>query len=252
MAEPLARHSSVAPVSVPVPVPETFTPPGHVAENVPDPEVGVTLVIVQVMSRQASAERGAAVLDEVQVPPSALDPPELATVDGAVAWLVADPAPPHPDATTAAIATSTNAAARVFVIVVSPGASLAGRGHYVAIAVTSQPFAATGRGRPGELPGRGRVQSVEGPPVLKTVKAARFLVTGPLILAMLLVINLMTSPGHLWVKWAALGIGIAWVISLLRVARAIVVGGGLAALLAYLLKKQQGATSTTPPPIPRG
>jgi hypothetical protein len=62
---------------------------------------------------------------------------------------------------------------------------------------------------------------------------------GPLILAFLFVINLMTSPGHWWVQWAALGIGIAWVLSLFRVARAVVIAGGLAALGAYLLNKQQ-------------
>jgi hypothetical protein len=62
---------------------------------------------------------------------------------------------------------------------------------------------------------------------------------GPLILAFLFVINLMTSPGHWWVQWAALGIGIAWVLSLFRVIRAVVIAGGLAALGAYLLNKQQ-------------
>jgi hypothetical protein len=41
----------------------------------------------------------------------------------------------------------------------------------------------------------------------------KFLFTGPLILAFLFVINLMTSPGHWWVQWAALGIGIAWALS---------------------------------------
>ncbi len=70
--------------------------------------------------------------------------------------------------------------------------------------------------------------------MFKTLRAARFLVMGPMILALLLIINLMTSPGHWWVQWAALGIGIAWVISLLRVLRAVVVLGGLAALIAYL------------------
>lgn len=49
----------------------------------------------------------------------------------------------------------------------------------------------------------------------------------------------MTSPGHWWVQWAALGIGVAWVLSLLRVVRAIIVAGGLAALGAYLIRKQQ-------------
>jgi len=75
--------------------------------------------------------------------------------------------------------------------------------------------------------------------VLKTLSSLKFLFTGPLILGLLFVINLMTSPGHWWVQWAALGIGIAWVISLLRVLRAIVIAGGLAALGAYLYKKQQ-------------
>jgi hypothetical protein len=39
------------------------------------------------------------------------------------------------------------------------------------------------------------------------------------------------------VQWVALGLGIAWVISLFRVVRAIVVVGGLAALAAYLAKR---------------
>jgi predicted phage tail protein len=62
---------------------------------------------------------------------------------------------------------------------------------------------------------------------------------GPLILVVLVVINVMTSPGHWWVQWAALGIGIAWVISLIRVLGALVVLGGIAALIAYLRKQQQ-------------
>jgi hypothetical protein len=59
----------------------------------------------------------------------------------------------------------------------------------------------------------------------------------------------MTSPGHWWVQWAALGIGIAWVISLLRVLRAMILLGGLAALLAYLLKNGPSSSrvSHTPP-----
>ena len=69
---------------------------------------------------------------------------------------------------------------------------------------------------------------------MKTLKAVKFLFTGPLILILLVVINYMTSPGHWWVQWAALGIGIAWVISLFRVLLAIVAVGGLAAFIAYL------------------
>jgi hypothetical protein len=60
-----------------------------------------------------------------------------------------------------------------------------------------------------------------------------FLIKGPLILAFLFVINLMTG-GPWWVQWAALGIGIAWFFSLLRVMKGIVLLGGLAGLAAYL------------------
>ncbi len=76
--------------------------------------------------------------------------------------------------------------------------------------------------------------------MVKTLKAVKFLFTGPLILALLFVINLLTSPGHWWVQWPALGIGIAWVISLFRVIRAMVIAGGLAALVAWLAGRQQG------------
>lgn len=69
---------------------------------------------------------------------------------------------------------------------------------------------------------------------MKTLRAIRFLFIGPLIVLMLLVINVMTSPGQWWVQWPALGIGIAWVISFVRVIVAIVTLGGIAALLAYL------------------
>ena len=73
--------------------------------------------------------------------------------------------------------------------------------------------------------------------MIKTMRAIKFLFTGPLILVFLVVVNLMTSPGHWWVQWAALGIGIAWVISLLRVIRAMIIVGGLAALIAYLRRR---------------
>ena len=69
---------------------------------------------------------------------------------------------------------------------------------------------------------------------MRLFRSLGFLVKGPLILLFLFVINLMTSPGHWWVQWPALGIGIAWVLSLFRVLRAVVVLGGLAGLAAYL------------------
>jgi hypothetical protein len=74
--------------------------------------------------------------------------------------------------------------------------------------------------------------------VVNTLRSAKFLVKAPLILLMLLVINLMTSPEHWWVQWPALGLGIAWVISLFRVARAMLLAGGLAALAAIVLRRR--------------
>jgi hypothetical protein len=84
--------------------------------------------------------------------------------------------------------------------------------------------------------------------MMRTFRAARFLFTGPLILLLLVIINWMTSPGHWWVQWAALGIGIAWIISLFRVLRALILVGGAAALTAWFLRNRsrQGG----PPPFP--
>jgi hypothetical protein len=77
----------------------------------------------------------------------------------------------------------------------------------------------------------------------KTLRDIKFLFMGPLILALLVVINLMTldgpGPGGWWVQWPALGIGIAWVISLIRVLFAVVAVGGIAAFLAFLNKSRQ-------------
>jgi len=70
--------------------------------------------------------------------------------------------------------------------------------------------------------------------MFRTLRAVRFLFVGPVVLVLLFFVNLMTSPGHWWVQWAALGIGIAWIISLFRVIQALVIAGGLAALIAYL------------------
>lgn len=73
--------------------------------------------------------------------------------------------------------------------------------------------------------------------MIATLRAVRFLFVGPLVLMALLVLNVMTSPGHWWVQWPALGLGIAWVACALRVARALILVGGLAALFAYLRKR---------------
>ena len=69
------------------------------------------------------------------------------------------------------------------------------------------------------------------------LRRVKFLIAAPFIVLMLFVINVMTSPGEWWVQWAALGIGIAWVINFFKLIRDIVVLGGLAAFGAYLLNR---------------
>lgn len=71
------------------------------------------------------------------------------------------------------------------------------------------------------------------------LRRVKFLLMAPFIVLMLFVINVMTSPGQWWVQWAALGIGIAWVINLFKLIRDIVVIGGLAAFGAYLFNKNR-------------
>jgi hypothetical protein len=90
------------------------------------------------------------------------------------------------------------------------------------------------------------------------MKSVGFLFKAPFILALLFVINLMTSPGHWWVQWAALGIGIAWFFALFRVLRAVILAGGLAALGIFLFNRYAkgggpaapGAPGGPPPDIP--
>ena len=65
-----------------------------------------------------------------------------------------------------------------------------------------------------------------------------FVFMAPLIVAFLFVINLMTSPGEWWVQWAALGLGIAWVINIFKLIRTAVVLGGLGALAAYMSRRR--------------
>jgi hypothetical protein len=62
-------------------------------------------------------------------------------------------------------------------------------------------------------------------------QALKFLFIGPAILALLLVINMMTSFGDWWVQWPALGIGIAWLICLWRVLKVALIAGGVATLI---------------------
>jgi hypothetical protein len=75
--------------------------------------------------------------------------------------------------------------------------------------------------------------------VFGPLRRVKFLITAPFIVLMLVVINVMTSPGEWWVQWAALGIGIAWVINLFKLVRDIVILGGLAAFGAYLFNRNR-------------
>ncbi len=90
------------------------------------------------------------------------------------------------------------------------------------------------------------------PGAFRTLRALRFLVLGPILLVGLFVLNLVTSPGTWWVQWAALGIGIVWLLSLLRVLRAALLVGGLAALWVILQRGQASPGETIPPPGPGG
>jgi hypothetical protein len=60
-----------------------------------------------------------------------------------------------------------------------------------------------------------------------------FLFTGPVILAFLFMVDWMT-PGPPWWQWAALGIGFAWVMTLFRAMRMLLMVGGLAGLAALI------------------
>ncbi len=87
---------------------------------------------------------------------------------------------------------------------------------------------------------------------IRTLRALRFLVLGPFLLLGLFFLNLVTSPGTWWVQWAALGIGVVWLLSLLRVLRAALLVGGLAALWVILQRGQAGPGGTVQPPGPGG
>ena len=75
--------------------------------------------------------------------------------------------------------------------------------------------------------------------VRSTLGSVIFLFMAPIILVFLFIINLMTSPGHWWVLWPALGLGIAWVINLFKVMRALFVMGGLAGLAALVASRRR-------------
>ena len=71
------------------------------------------------------------------------------------------------------------------------------------------------------------------------IRRIKFLFMAPLILVFLVIINLMTSPGEWWVQWAALGLGIAWVINVIKLLRTVLIAGGLAALAASFTRRSR-------------
>ena len=73
--------------------------------------------------------------------------------------------------------------------------------------------------------------------VFGPLRRVKFLITAPFIVLMLFVINMVTSPHQWWFQWAAFGIGIAWVINLIKLVRDVVLLGGLAALGAYIFNR---------------
>lgn len=75
----------------------------------------------------------------------------------------------------------------------------------------------------------------------RVLRALRFLVLGPAILLVCFLVNWMSFDGEWWVRWAALGLGIAWFVCLVRVLRAAIVVGGLAALVAWLARGRRPA-----------
>jgi hypothetical protein len=75
--------------------------------------------------------------------------------------------------------------------------------------------------------------------LFRTLRAVRFLFIGPFVLVIVYVVSRLTPAGEVWFKWAALGIGIAWFVSLIRVVGAVLVAGGLAALIAYVSRRRQ-------------
>ena len=66
-------------------------------------------------------------------------------------------------------------------------------------------------------------------------------VTRPLkavyVVGLCFLINLMTTPGHWWVQWVALGMGIAVIAAWARAVRALVAAGALAAVAAYVYRR---------------
>ena len=61
------------------------------------------------------------------------------------------------------------------------------------------------------------------------------------VVGLCLVINVVTSPGHWWVQWVALGMGIAVLVAWWRALKVLVAGGALLALAAWWQRRGEDA-----------
>lgn len=83
-------------------------------------------------------------------------------------------------------------------------------------------------------------------PAKEVLDAIVFPFKAAAILAMCAAINWMTAPQHLWVKWVALGLGIALIVKIARAIKVLIVAGVLAALAVATWqwwKKRNGAAA---------
>lgn len=67
-------------------------------------------------------------------------------------------------------------------------------------------------------------------PAKEVLDAIVFPIKAAAILVMCAAINWMTTPHHWWVKWVALGLGIALVVKIARAIKVLLITGVLAAL----------------------
>lgn len=61
------------------------------------------------------------------------------------------------------------------------------------------------------------------------------------VVGLCFVINAMTTPGHWWVQWVALGMGISVVVAWWRALKVLVAGGALVALAAWWQRRSDAA-----------
>jgi hypothetical protein len=74
-------------------------------------------------------------------------------------------------------------------------------------------------------------------PVSTLYRAATMPMKAVFVVGLCLVINWMTTPGHWWVQWVALGMGIAVLSAWYRAAKVAVAGGVLAVLAAWAYRR---------------